>query len=175
MSDPETAGAITARGLMKADFRTIGSNVPLREALRILTGCGDEQGPTPLVVTAPDGSFAGVLTPLALYLALLKGIHIDDLGSIGEPDLLEAVRPELDQPVSAVMVTDVPLVRPEDRLFLLMKSATRYRVEYSLVLVQKRVVGVIFVTDIFRAAASLALAHESKGISLPGGDEKLGH
>ena len=175
MNTPGHAEAITARDLMRAEVRTIEFDRPLRDALRSLADYDERRRPTPLVVTDGDGAFAGVVTPLALHLALLQGIPIDELGRLPEPDLLAAVRPQLDQPVSGVMVSEVPRACPDDRLFTLMKSATERQLDYTVVLDDGRVVGVIYVTDIFRAAASLALTHESGGISLPGDGEDLRH
>ncbi len=166
---------ITARSLMRVEFQVIGLDRPLREALRILTSCDEREKPAPLVVTGGDGSFAGVLTPLAVHLALLQGISIEQLGRLPEADLLATVESKLDQPVSGAAVSEVPRAHPDDRLFTLMKNATERRLEYSVVLEEDRVVGVIFVTDIFRAAASLTLAHEAGGISLPGDGGELRH
>ena len=165
---------ITARDLVKTDFRTIGSDRPLWEAMELLVDYGDKQTPAPLVVVHGDGSFAGLLTPVALFKALLRKVRPEEMPTGPEADLYEAMSGQLELPVAEAMVREVPRAYPDDRLTALMKINTEHRLEYSPVLENDAVIGIIYVTDIFHAAASLALTHETEGIELPT-DDDIGH
>ncbi|NNC90196.1 MAG: CBS domain-containing protein [Akkermansiaceae bacterium] len=174
MSDGE--GPITARSLMKTDFRTIESDRPLREAMELLLDFGDQRPPLPVVVMHADGSFAGLITPRALFKGLLRKLRPEEVAALPEPDLLAAMDGQLDLPVAEAMVRDMPRAYLDDRLITLMKINCEHRQEFTPVLEDDRVLGIIYLTDIFHAAASLAITHDAEGIELPPDeDEGLSH
>ncbi len=177
MSDREKT--ITARDLMKSAFRTIAADRPLREAKDYLIDFGEKQSPLPLVVVHADGSLAGLLTPSALFRALLRKVRLENVHTFTDLELLAAMGGQLDMQVSEAMVREVPRAYPEDRLLALMKLSIEHRehrVEFTPVLENEAVIGIVYVTDIFHAAASLSLTHETEGIQLPSDhDDEIGH
>ena len=173
-------GPITARSLMRTTFRTIAADRPLHEAKDYLLDFPDKQSPLPLIVVHGNGSLAGLLTPVALFRALLRKVRLEEIHTIAEPELLAAMDGQLGMPVSEAMMREVPRAYPDDRLVALMKlnsERREHRVEFTPVLENETVIGIIYITDIFHAAASLALTHETEGIILPSdkGDDEIGH
>ena len=172
----EAEKTITARNLMKTEFRTIPSTRPAREAMDLLIDGAGGHSPSPLIAVHEDGTFAGVLTPIALFKVLLRKLRLDDLETRTEPELLAAMRDQLDVPVAEAMVREVPRAYPDDRLLTLMAINSERRLEFTPVLDGDQIIGVIYLTDIFQTAAALAITYESEGIELePERDPDLHH
>ena len=157
---------ITARDLMKLSFLRLGSEHSLREALGILldteAGVG---GQRVLIVLGADGSFAGTLTTRSLLHALLPLWVDEQLATTDEVQferrLLSAMEGKLDLKVGQAMQRDVPTVGFDDRLPHLIEIMQDKRLDCVPVLDGERVVGVVFLTDVFNAAAALALATQT--------------
>ncbi len=170
-----TEDITTARSLMKAEFRTIESGQPLREALEVLLDFREKTTPVPVVVVHTDGRYAGLFTPLAVFKSLLQKQRLDQLGNIPEKELLSAMDGQLDLPVAEAMIADAPHAGPDDRLLALLEMNSERRLEITPVLEDDRVIGILYVTDIFNAAASLAITHDTDVISLPAKWGEGGH
>ena len=164
---------------MKTGFRTIEDNRPLREAQGYLVDFDEKQSPLPLVVVRSNGSFAGLLTPTALFRSLLCEVRLDELDKLTQPELLAAMADQLDKPVSEAMVSEVSRAKPEDQLVKMMTMNAEHkghRVEFTPVLENNIVIGIVYITEIFHAAASLALTPETEGIRLSSDkDDEIGH
>ena len=154
---------ITAQDLMRPNFLRIGAGHTLREALGILLDPQTRRrGTTVLFVLRPEGTLAGVLTTRTLLRALIpdwaqqepsEGIDIPAF----EKRLLGEIQNQLDRRVTEAMATDFETALPSDRLAVLIERMQTKRLECMPVLESDRVVGVIYLTDVFNAAAQLAL------------------
>ena len=157
---------LTARDLMGASFLQLPADAPLREALALLLGPGAApKGAQTLVVTAPDGSLRGLLTPRSLLRALVGSLPPDEAAgddAAFERAMLRALAARLGAPVGELAFRDVPRAAPTDRLLHLMELIGDRRLESVPVTEGGRVVGLVTLADVFSAAASLALAPETR-------------
>lgn len=156
---------ITARDLMRLAFLRLGAAHTLREALAILLDPEAQQadGPRVLVVLHPDGTFAGTLTMRFLLRALTPHWATDEESDDMdfEARLLAAVQDRLDLKVTEAMNRDALTVGPDERLPRLVEAMQEKRLDCVPVIEDDRVAGVIFLTDVFSAAARLALGSQS--------------
>ncbi|NQU44389.1 CBS domain-containing protein [bacterium] len=154
---------LIARDLMKLSFLRLGAGHTLHEALGILLDPqAREHGPRVLIVLNPDGSFAGVLTTRYLLKALLPEWVSNENEQADSADfeqrLLAAIQDKLNLRVADAMNRDVPVASPQDRLPHLIDLMQERRLDSIPVLDEGRVIGVIHITDVFNAAARLALS-----------------
>lgn len=155
--------SITAANLMKQDFLRLGAGHSLHEALGILL---DPQaakgGPRVLIILNPDGSFAGTLTVRYLLKALLPDwLPLEEQSGPPtdfEQRLFTAIQDKLHIKVAEAMHKGVPTASPADRLPTLIALMRDKKLDCLPVLDQDRVVGVIHISDVFNAAAQLALS-----------------
>ncbi len=164
---------------MRKAFATIEAASPLSEVFECLTDSDEHKTPLPLIVVNGDGTFAGVLTPMALYRALLRKVRLNDIPALGNDPFLEKMREQLNMPVSEAMVREVPRAYPDDGLCSLMRiniDRCEPRIEFTPVLENDSVIGIVYVTEIFHAAASLTLTPDTEGIRLDSDkDDELSH
>jgi CBS domain-containing protein len=154
---------IVARDLMKRVFLRLGAGHTLNEALGILLDPQNrEKGPRILIVLNPDGGFAGTLTTRYLLKALLP-VWVTDEGEAAdtaafEQRLLLAMRDKLGMRVGEAINRNIPVVGPDERLPKIVKIMQERRLDCLPVIENDRVIGVIHITDLFNAAAGLALS-----------------
>ncbi|MFW6303913.1 MAG: HPP family protein [Candidatus Sumerlaeota bacterium] len=163
------ADNITARDLIKASFLRLGETHSLREAMGILLDPqAQKEEPRVLTILNPEGKLEGILTTRHLLMALLPEWVEEEQSDISEEDfeqrLLEAMQDKLDITVRDAMLTDIPLVAPDARLPDLIEILQDRRLDCVPVLENERIIGVVFLTDVYTAAAQLALAsqHEAE-------------
>ncbi len=163
------ADYIVARDLMKASFLRLGEKHSLREAMGILLDSqAQQEEPRVLTILNPEGKFEGLLSTRYLLQALLPDWVEEDQAGMSEEDfeqkLLEAMQDKLDMIVKDAMLSDVPEVKPDDRLPLLIEIMQDRRLECVPVLDDGRILGIVYLTDVYTAAAQLALAsqHEAE-------------
>jgi CBS domain-containing protein len=164
---------IAARDLMTLTFLRLGSGHTLREALGILLDPqAPESAPRVLIVLNPDGTFAGTLSTRFLLRALVPewveredespeketpgGNPLEEEADYGKR-LLHSMQERLNLKVGQAMNPDVPTVGPGECLPRLIELIHTKRLDCLPVLDNGRVVGVVYVADIFNAAAQLAL------------------
>ncbi len=158
---------VLAKDFMIRTFRRIAPDRPLGEAVDLLRdSVAEEDGARVVAVIDGDGSFLGILTPRSVLGALVRDWRPES-GSGGDPTrleagLLEAVRARLARPSREGILPDVPGFAPADRLLRLMKGMSDRRLEWAPVVEEGRILGIIRLRDVFRVAASIALAPETE-------------
>jgi predicted transcriptional regulator len=160
------ADNICARDLMKTSFLRVGTNHTLREALAILLSPSSRnEGPRIFVILKPDGTFAGTLSLRYLLKALVPDWAFDDVELTDpkafEEKLLAAMPERLDRTVSEAMKQDQSFATPPDRLPKLIQLMQSRELHCLPVLEKDRVAGILYLNDVFRAAAHLALTAQS--------------
>jgi Mg/Co/Ni transporter MgtE len=160
---------------MNQTFLRLSASHTLREALGILLDPeAPESAPRVLIVLNPNGSFAGTLSALSLLRALApewteSATEDDEQGGPGAErhaggedtapgkQMLHAMQDRLNLKVGHAVNSNVPAVSPDERLERLIQLIHQRHLDCLPVLDGGRVVGVVYVADIFNAAASLAL------------------
>ncbi|HPS00438.1 MAG TPA: CBS domain-containing protein [Candidatus Sumerlaeota bacterium] len=160
-------GNILARDLMKTSFLRVGTTHTLREALAILLSpTSRSEGPRVFVILNLDGTFAGTLSLRYLLKALVPDWAFDDAALTDpkafEEKLLAAMPERLDMTVSEAMKHDQTFATPTDRLPKLIQLMQSRELQCLPVLDHNRVAGVLYLNDVFRAAAHLALTTQSE-------------
>lgn len=147
----------TARDVMSTSFLRLSGATPLRQVLPALTPTGNR---IPAVVVEGDGGeLLGVVTPRLLLRALFRGgipERAPGEERSAEERLLDRARERLDEPIRS-LVSHVPLAAPADPLVRLLRITKDESVECLLVAEGGRVAGIVWLPDVFRAAAALAL------------------
>ena len=164
----KTPENLEAKDLMRRSFLRLGSEHTLREALGILLATLKRPGgPRVLSILNPDGSFAGILTTRYLLKALVPDWVREDEAVPEEIEfeqhLLTTMRDKLDLQIQDAMNRDVSTVSPTDRLPLLIEKLRDKHAGCLPVLENERLVGIIYLTDVFNAAAGLALTSKDEG------------
>lgn len=150
---------IRASGLMLTEFSTIRVAQTLGEAMAALRDAQERSGlPNALMVVDDDGKFCGMLTAKLLIRTLVGTGDTDDESLLGSALL------QLNEPVSKGLLVDVPVVAPQDRLLAVIRRGMATRFDFVPVVDDGRPVGLVPVTAIFQAAATLALTPEHEGI-----------
>lgn len=150
----------TARDVMSTAFLRVSGGTPLRHVIAALTGSGARA--RAVVVEGGGGEVLGLVTPRLLLRALFRdGVpeRRPDEERSAEDRLLDQARDRLDDPIRG-MVSHAPLATPGDPLVRLLRITRDESVECLLVVEAGRVSGLVWLPDVFRAAAALALAPE---------------
>lgn len=153
-----------AEDLMTKRFLRISTQHNLREALALLL-YGEQQNAETAAIAVIDtqGDLAGILTPECVVAGLS--------GQEGEPhqspeSLNESIDKNFPITIDHVMKKGIPTVRHDTPLPELIKLATQDKHECLPVCDEGRVVGLVYVSDIFKAAASTALTSADEGVQL---------
>ena len=159
---------VRARDLALTDFASVDQSDRIAVALTMLIEVqGHEHRPKALIVHDGNGGFVGMLSArlLARVLVAEWSPSADDLGEAAlETELLAAVRARLDLSVGEVLLRDLPQVAPDARLLEMIRATCERRIEYLAVVEDGRPFGLVPVTAIFQATASLALTPDDEGI-----------
>ncbi|MFT4511402.1 MAG: putative transcriptional regulator [Planctomycetota bacterium] len=157
------ADGICARDLMRTDFLRIRTDQTLGDAMIALRGTQGEHGmPSALMVVDGDDQYRGMLTA-RLLIRLLTGGH-EEGREMDDMMLLAVARDRLSTAVGDVLVEDIAMVAPEDRLLTMIRRGAPMRLDFVPVVDDGRPVGFAPITAIFQAAAGLALTPEDEGI-----------
>ncbi len=151
---------IIARELMRPSFIRLGKKHTLREALAIvLANQTRGEADKILIVLDKDSSFSGILTTRNLLRVLLpEDIINGDSNLPSEEILFNAMHDKSQLPVDHALTPNIPLIGPETRLLELIQIMHQQYLEVLPVVENKKLVGVIYLTDVFKAASELALA-----------------
>jgi CBS-domain-containing membrane protein len=151
---------ITARDIMSTAFVRLPATTPLRDVLPQLTA--RDGAARAVVVEGDGGEVLGLVTPRLLLRALFRGgvpERAPDEERGAEDRLLDQARERLDDPIRA-LASHVPLTASDDPLVRLLRVTKDETVDCFLVSGGGRVEGLVWVADIFRAAAALSLTPE---------------
>lgn len=161
-----------AQDLMTREFETVMVHQLLKDALnQLLTPHSQKQGQTTLVVTNPDGSYAGLFSSHALLKALLAfwkpGRHaLKDKQKLAI-ELNAVIKDQLDMKVSRVMMRGMPEAGPEGSLGHLLKLMGEDPVECIPVIENGKAIGLIYIKSLFGKISQIALTTKHQGINLP--------
>jgi CBS domain-containing protein len=161
--------AVTAESLMLRHFERLRSDKCLRDAMHALVHVQSQDDiPNVLVVVDEHGEFEGLLTARLLFRSLLA-LWMPGHAVRSDPEqldqaLLQLVDDRADLAVHDALIRGLPVAAPGDRLLRLIRIATEHRLEFVPVVEDKAVLGLVPVTEVFRATAALALTPDDEGI-----------
>ncbi|MHC4811853.1 MAG: CBS domain-containing protein [Planctomycetota bacterium] len=160
---------IVARDLMLQDVAGIRGDQTVSEAMQALVDLqADAEVPNALVVLDAEGRYHGILTARLLCKTLMKLWAPDKAAgadqTLLEQELLDMVRDRGKLKVQDALIWDQPTAAAGDRLLPLVELACDKRLEFIPVVDNGHVLGLVPVTQIFLAAAGLALTPEHEGI-----------
>jgi CBS-domain-containing membrane protein len=156
-----------AKDLMKNDFRILGTDHTIRDALQVyLELKSRNEFASVLAIFQSDGRYAGLLTLSRLIKGTFTGAILSDLEYIPESDLEKTLasmlRPRLAANVGEVMDSVAPIASPESTLGQMLELARNRPAECFPVMDEKNeLVGIVHTSDLFNTVAKLALAQEN--------------
>ena len=154
-----------ARDLMSRTYLTIGEQQTLREAFSVLMDSdATADGEHTFVVLHEDGSYAGMLSLRRFLGGLFANWNLDVRSN--DAELEHALRERLDEKAAAITEWNRPQVSPEMPLTDLMTAMVDPEFECLPVIEENQILGVVYIADVFRAAASLALTPATSGIKV---------
>ncbi len=153
-----------ARDLMTKRFLRISTAHTLRETMGIiLYGEQKKHDAGAIAVIDQEGDFAGIITPQNVVLGLLN----DWTPGKDDPQkdaFLKSTETHLSKTIQDILPPKQPSVAPDATLARLIKLAGESEYECIPVIDEGRVEGLVYQTDIFKAAAGVALNPETDGI-----------
>ncbi|GAB6036812.1 hypothetical protein JCM15519_13710 [Fundidesulfovibrio butyratiphilus] len=141
--------------VMRTDFLTVREDMNLRETAKLLLNAMKEQaGAACAVVTSATGEYRGVVTAWWLLLFLEKSALEDSLLLFSNPesddDAFRVVcRKSFSRLASEVVERDVPVLRPQDTLSMVLEAMLATKRRWAVVMEGERVLGVISAEDVF--------------------------
>lgn len=140
--------------VMRTDFVTVRETTSLREAAKTLrTAMRDQPNQACAVVLGQGGEYRGVVTAWWLLLYMEKCALEDSLRlSVGvdfEETFRNISRKCFTRPVSNALERDVPVVKPQDPLFVVLQAMLSTRRRWAVVMEGGKVLGVIAAEDVF--------------------------
>lgn len=145
------ADSIKAKSLVHKKFPVIQARQTVQEALELLAS---QDTTLSLLVTDADGLPLGCINAEALMLFLLDG-SIDELDSGEMPsDITE----KLASPVAELQLEKLVKLAPDDNLVIMLLRAREGSSEWLLVCDGEKILGQVTISNLYQAAASLALA-----------------
>jgi len=157
---------IVARDLMLREFTQFPVDGTLGEAMAALREAqAVESRPNALMVVDAGGDFVGMLTAKMLIRILVDTDPESRGGApkVDDAQLLQAVTQRLDRQVGSVL-PETPAVRSDARLMTMIRRGLPTRLDFVPVVDDRKPVGLVPITAIFQATASLALTPEHEGI-----------
>jgi len=152
-----------ADALMIKRFLRISTANTLREALGLLLYGEERKMDTgAIVVINAEGGFSGLLTPEAL----LRGFSKQEEGVGDYESFLASVDDQLLETVETVMEKDLPVLSPDTGLLEIIKQMSKGKHECLPVIKNNCVSGLVYITEVFKEAAKLALISGEDSIHL---------
>ena len=157
--------SVNADSIMTNHFLRISTAHTLREAMGlILYGEERNRDVGAIVVIDQEGDYAGILTPRYVIRGLSKtAAQEQNLNAEGFVDSLEA---HLSDKVDTVMDSELPCLQQVSSFSKIVKLISSQKYECLPVVEEKRVLGLVYASDVFKTAASLALTPGQDGIAL---------
>lgn len=154
----------TAYDLMTKRFLRISTQHTLRETMGIiLYGEQKKQDTGAIAIIDTDGNFAGTITPRDVVMGLLDEWSPSEDESSQEP-FLESVSERLSKTIGDILQRGQPTALLQTGLPELILLAAQYKYECIPVVEEGRVEGLVYISDLFKKTASLALSPETEGI-----------
>ncbi len=154
---------------MLHEFATFRSDRTLGEALGDLVELqADPHRANALAVVSAEGEFEGIVTAHLLCKSLValwmpaKSLR-EDAARL-QRELLEMVADRNELKVHDALIRGLPTVAPESRLLDLIEVGCEQRLDFIPVVEDDQLLGLVPITAVFQAVASLALTPEDEGI-----------
>ncbi len=155
-----------ASDLMTKRFLRISTEHTIREAMGIiLYGEQTKHDTGAIAIINQEGDFAGVVTPNQIVWGLV-GDWKPVEGNSGESEFLPFAESRLSLSVSTLLTPEPTTASPQTSLARLVLMAGASESECIPVIDEGRVEGLVYATDIFKAAADIALTPGTEGIAL---------
>lgn len=154
----------TAEDLMTKRFLRISTEHNLREALALLL-YGEQQNAETAAIAVIDtqGNFAGTLTPECV----VSGLSRHSSKGHPTPESLQcAIDENFPATIDHVMKTNAPIANRKTSLAQLIAWLGEEKHECIPVCEDGSVIGLVYVSDVFKATATLALSEADQGIQL---------
>jgi hypothetical protein len=146
-----TTESIKAASLLHKKFPALKASNTVQEALELMAG---QEASLSLLVTDADGAPLGCLTAEGLILHLLDGA----ISELESGELPSGFSTRLAGTVAQLPLERLVLLDPEDTLAIMLLRAREGSSEWLLVRNGERIFGQVSLSDIYLAAANLALA-----------------
>jgi len=156
---------MNADQIMTNRFLRISTAHTLREAMGLIL-YGEERGMDTgaIVVIDQEGDYAGILTPRYVIRGLAA---FEDVGETLNADkFVEGVEDRLSDKIDSAMDKELPSLKLESSFSQIVHLISAQKYECLPVLEEKRVVGLVYASDVFKTAANLALTSDQGGIAL---------
>ncbi|MBD5781226.1 CBS domain-containing protein [Pelagicoccus sp. NFK12] len=152
----------TAADLMTKRFLRISTEHNLKEALALLLYGEQHKAETAAIAVIDEqGNLAGILTPECV-VAGLSGLN----AHLSQEALSEAVERNYSLTVGQVMKKGIPTATKETPLSELLLYMRTGKHECIPVIEESSVIGLVYVSDLFKQVAQLALTEEDQGIQM---------
>ena len=157
--------SVTADSIMTNRFLRISTAHTLREAMGlILYGEERNMDTGAIVVIDQEGDYAGILTPRYVVRGLSKTAAQEH--NLNAEGFVESLENHLSDTIDTVMDKELPDL-PRDASFAeIVRLISAQKYECLPVVEEKRVVGLVYASDVFKTAANLALTPGQEGIAL---------
>jgi|ETNmetMinimDraft_22_1059887.scaffolds.fasta_scaffold00221_3 predicted transcriptional regulator len=156
----------TAKDLMTKRFLRISTQHTLRETMGIiLYGEQKKHDTGAIVIIDTEGEFAGTITPRDVVMGLLNDWNPPADSASQEP-FLESAKQHLSKTIGETLQLHQPTAMPESSLAELIRLAGQYEYECIPIVEEGRVEGLVYISDLFKATANLALSPDTEGIIL---------
>ena len=157
--------SVVADSIMTNRFLRISTAHTLREAMGlILYGEERKMDTGAIVVIDQNGDYAGILTSRYVIRGLSKAAAEEE-GSSAHA-FVNNLDHCLSDKIATAMDRDLPNLRSDSSFSEIVRLISSQKYECLPVLEEKRVVGLVYASDVFKMAASLALTSGQKGITL---------
>ncbi len=158
---------IQAKDLMTKRFLRISTQHTLRETMGIILHGEQKKYDTGgLVIIDQEGEFAGIITPHQIVQGLLNDWQPTEGAENQNEDFLKSAESNLARTIEDILPEPQASVALDASLTRLTHMAGNAEYDCIPVIDQGRVEGLVYVTDIFKATASIALNPETDGIVL---------
>ena len=156
----------TAKDIMTKRFLRISTQHTLRETMGIiLYGEQKKHDTGAIVIIDSEGDFAGTITPRNVLLGLLNDWN-PPTDTISQEPFLESAKDNLSKTIGDVLQRGQPTVLLDTSLAELIALAGQYEFECIPVMNEGRVEGLVYISDLFKATANVALSPDTEGIIL---------
>lgn len=141
--------------VMRTDMVSVSEDMSLRDAATALRGAMKIQSDRACaVVLGKGGGFKGVVTAWWLLLYMERCVMRDSANPGGERRAEEAFRTAcrkcFSERAGDMVERDVPVVKPQDPLFVVLKAMLTTRRRWAVVMEGEKVLGVIAAEDVFQ-------------------------
>lgn len=157
--------SITADSIMTNRFLRISTAHTLREAMGLILYGEERQMDTgAIVVIDQEGDYAGILTSRYLIRGLNQSVRKGQDSDVDS--FANSLGHSLSDKIAVAMDRDLPRLKKDSSFSEIVSLISSEKYECLPVLEEKRVVGLVYASDVFKAAAKLALTSGQKGIAL---------